>query len=909
MRVPAAVRVVPILISVAALAAPVVVLHAQGTAADYARSAQLNERFQGLALDVADHATWIGRTDRFWYRRTVKGGYEFMVVDAATQQKRPAFDHIKLAAAMSAAASGAYTATTLPFTDFTFNGDESAIDFVAGASRWQCALTAYTCSRTGPAFSANGRGGRGGPYAPPAPIVPDTSSGEVAPFEGPWVSDDGLSDEVYAQREAQQQQQRGQAAEAPDTRRSPDGQWDAYIENYNLYVRPAQGPAESAPLAIGPATAAAGRGGRGNAPLPAGTALTYDGSEGGAYTLRSIVWSPDSKSIAIYRVTPGYRRIVRYVSSSPSDQLQPEYMERVYPKPGDVLETEEPVVVHVAEKRVIHVDHALFPNAYSMTGFVWRKDNRAFTFEYNQRGHQAYRVIEVDNATGAPRTVVDEESKTFYTYSPASTNLADHGEHFRYDVDDGREVIWMSERDGWSHLYLYDGTTGRVKNQITKGDWVVRSVEHVDEAKRQVYFTAGGVNADQDPYFLHYYRINFDGTGLVSYTKANGNHAVVFSPDSSYYLDTYSRVDLAPVLELHRTSDQQTVMNVEHGDLAALTAAGWRAPEVFVAKGRDGKTDIWGVIFKPTNFDAKKKYPVIENIYAGPQGSFVPKTFAVNNAMRNLAELGFIVVQMDGMGTNNRSKAFHDVAWQDLGDAGFPDRIAWHKAVAAKYPWYDITRVGIYGTSAGGQNSLGGMLFHPEFYKAAVSAAGCHDNRMDKIWWNEQWMGWPIGPQYAASSNVDNAYRLQGNLMLIVGELDTNVDPSSTMQVVNALIKANKTFDLLVVPGADHTDGGPYGQTKRNDFFVHHLLGVEPPQRNGAITVQAGRASGGEARINEHSLTGRHGQTAFHRTDGRPCRGRRARRVTRRRRAPRAATGDAGIRAANPRHGSTDHRR
>ncbi len=400
----------------------------------------------------------------------------------------------------------------------------------------------------------------------------------------------------------------------------------------------------------------------------------------------------------------------------------------------------------------------------------------------------------------------------------------------------------MSERDGWSQLYLIDGATGRVENQITKGNWVVHNVQHVDEAKRQIWFTANGMDPKEDPYFLHYYRVNFDGTGLTPMTPEDGMHAVSWSGDSSYYADLWSRVDAAPSLDVHSASDRRVAMDVEHGDLSALSAAGWKPPEVFVAKGRDGVTDIWGVIFKPTNFDPKKKYPVIENIYAGPQGSFVPKSFGVTNDMRNLAELGFIVVQMDGMGTANRSKAFHDVAFQNLGDAGFPDRILWHKAVAAKYPWYDITRVGIYGTSAGGQNSLGGMLFHPEFYKAAVSAAGCHDNRMDKIWWNEQWMGWPLGPHYAASSNVDNASKLQGDLMLIVGELDTNVDPSSTMQVVNALIKANKTFDLLVIPGADHTNGGPYGIRKRNDFFVHHLLGVEPPERNATQTIQAGRA-------------------------------------------------------------------
>ncbi|MGH7711178.1 MAG: prolyl oligopeptidase family serine peptidase, partial [Gemmatimonadaceae bacterium] len=247
---------------------------------------------------------------------------------------------------------------------------------------------------------------------------------------------------------------------------------------------------------------------------------------------------------------------------------------------------------------------------------------------------------------------------------------------------------------------------------------------------------------------------------------------------------------------------------------------------------------IWGIIIKPSNFDPSRKYPVIENIYAGPHDSFTPKSFGLQLGMQTQAELGFIVVQVDGMGTSNRSKAFHDVAWRNLGDAGFPDRILWHRAIAAKYPWYDTSRVGIYGTSAGGQSSMGALLFHPEFYKAAVSAVGCHDNRMDKIWWNEQWMGYPIGEHYSKASNVDNAFRLQGKLLLVVGELDQNVDPASTMQVVNALIKANKTFDLLVIPGAGHGPGGPYGERKRFDFFVHNLLGAEPPDRNRIATVK-----------------------------------------------------------------------
>jgi dipeptidyl aminopeptidase/acylaminoacyl peptidase len=361
---------------------------------------------------------------------------------------------------------------------------------------------------------------------------------------------------------------------------------------------------------------------------------------------------------------------------------------------------------------------------------------------------------------------------------------------------------------------------------------VVRAVEKVDEVKRQIWFQASGMYPGKDPYFTHYYRINFDGSGLTSYTEADANHTVAFSADMKYYVDTWSRVDLPTVSQLRSVEDKKVTLELEQADIKELVAAGWRAPEVFSALGRDGKTDIWGVIVRPSNFDPSKKYRVIENIYAGPQGSFVPKTFSAFNPMQALAELGFIVVQIDGMGTNNRSKAFHDTAWKNLGDAGFADRILWHQAAAKKYSYYDISRVGIYGTSAGGQNALGALLFHPEFYKVAVSNSGCHDNRMDKIWWNEQWMGWPLGPHYAASSNVDNAYRLKGDLLLVLGEMDTNVDPASTLQVVKQLIKANKKFDLLFVPGGGHGAGGAFGQRLLNDFFVHHLLGIEPPDWN-----------------------------------------------------------------------------
>jgi dipeptidyl aminopeptidase/acylaminoacyl peptidase len=275
-------------------------------------------------------------------------------------------------------------------------------------------------------------------------------------------------------------------------------------------------------------------------------------------------------------------------------------------------------------------------------------------------------------------------------------------------------------------------------------------------------------------------------------------------------------------------------MVIEKADISRLLETGIRLPEVFVAKGRDGVTDIWGIIIRPADFDPAKKYPVIEDIYAGPHSSHVPKSFRPSATnMHQLAELGFIIVKIDGMGTSNRSKAFHDVCWKNLRDAGFADRILWIKAAADKYPYMDLERVGIYGGSAGGQNSAGAVLFHPEFYKAAVSACGCHDNRMDKIWWNEQWMGWPVGEEYAQSSNVENAWRLKGKLLLINGEMDDNVDPASTEQLVNALIKASKEFEYVFVPGAKHiSNAGIYGGRKRQDFFVKNLLGLEPPDWN-----------------------------------------------------------------------------
>jgi dipeptidyl aminopeptidase/acylaminoacyl peptidase len=591
---------------------------------------------------------------------------------------------------------------------------------------------------------------------------------------------------------------RRRGVRSPRSTESPDGKYSAVVKEHNLYLRDQDSDRV--------------------------TVLSTGGTEDDGYDAR-VYWSPDSSKLVALRTRKGDERKVYLVESSPRDQVQPRLQSYDYLKPGDRLPIARPHLFDVAAAREIPVADELFTNPWGIDDLAWSADSSRFTFLYNQRGHQVLRLVAVDAATGTARALIDEQSPTFIDYSQKM---------FRHDVAETGEILWASERDGWNQLYLYDGRSGDVKNAITHGEWVVRGVDHVDEAKRQVWFRAGGIRPGQDPYQIHYARANFDGSDLVILTEGDGTHAVEFSPDRRFLVDTYSRVDLPPVTELRRGDNGARVLVLEEADLSALQATGWQVPERFVARGRDGTTDIYGVIYRPTTFDPGKRYPVIEQIYAGPQGAFVPKRFAAMHSGQVLAELGFIVVQIDGMGTNWRSKAFHDVCWRNLGDAGFPDRILWIKAAAERYPYLDLTRVGIYGGSAGGQNALGALLFHGDFYKAAVADCGCHDNRMDKIWWNEAWMGWPVGPEYAASSNVTNAHKLRGKLLLTVGELDRNVDPASTMQVVNALIKAGKDFDFVVFPGAGHGAGSSrYGERRRRDFFVRHLLGVEPPDRNG----------------------------------------------------------------------------
>ncbi|MBL9119810.1 MAG: prolyl oligopeptidase family serine peptidase [Phycisphaerae bacterium] len=583
-----------------------------------------------------------------------------------------------------------------------------------------------------------------------------------------------------------------------------------------------------------------------------------------------VYWSPDRSHVVVTRRTPAQRHAVHLIESSPPSEGQPRLHTFDYLKPGDRIEQSWPILIRVNDARVLNGAETgpeagpnsarLFPQPWSIDHLEWAPDGRSFSFLYIERGHRVVRVIRVDAATGAATAAVNEEPSTFFDFA---------GKLSFERLPETAEILWMSERDGWNHLYLIDAHTGEVKTQVTKGSWVVRGVERLDRENRSVLVRVSGIDPKQDPYHVHYARVSLDGGSpqaggtatsraignhVTMLTEGDGTHSIEWSPDGTHFLDRWSRVDLPPVTELRRAVDGTLVMELERANWDGLLDKGWIPPQRFVAKGRDDTTDIWGVVWRPTvlrrtetnaamtqeapsglgrsqraSDSMPARLPIIECIYAGPQDSFVPKSFSAWHGQRELAELGFAVVQIDGMGTSNRSKAFHDVCWKNLKDGGFPDRVRWIKSLAAAHPECDASRVGIYGGSAGGQNAMRAVLDHGDLYSAAAADCGCHDNRMDKIWWNELWMGWPVDESYAASSNVVDAGKLNGKLLLTVGELDRNVDPASTMQVVDALVRADKDFELVVLPGMGHGAGeSDYGRRRRADFFVRHLLGVDP---------------------------------------------------------------------------------
>ena len=838
-------------------------VQAGGSRADYERAEQLGKLFRGNVHGHKIKPNWLDES-KLWYKQQIgEDEYEFILVDAESGQKKKAFDHDKFAEQLVAAGVKHAKAENLPIQDLKFNLHGNLLEFTSFGKIYKCDLKTCELQYIGdseesviPNMAASGRPLRSMVNGPEVDIVFENRRDQEV--EGFWVNSsakpvsyfklgpgqircqnsyvghvwevrtleggtigiyyvDGEHNKVLIGVDSEKQQppverRRPRRCGEFNGNKSPDGKWRGYIKDYNVFVMNDEDQQEYQ--------------------------LSTDGSEGDCYR-DELIFSPDSKKLIAVRQKVGQRRTINIVESSPNDQLQPKLHTINYYKPGDVIDVDRPVLFDLETKKQIPISNELFPNPFFRNHYItagkpdqsefglnaenhyrWDSDSSRFMFGYNQRGHQLLRIISVDASSGAARSLIDETSDTFICYSY---------KYYCNYLDKTNEIVWMSERDGWTHLYLYDSKTGKVKNQITKGDWVVLGVEYVDADKRQIWFTAGGVHPEQDPYYVHYCRVDFDGSNMVVLTKGDGTHKAEFSPDRKYMVDSYSRVDMAPVHELIRCLDGKKICELGKSSLDELIKTGWQTPIRFNAKGRDGATDIYGVIYRPTNFDPSQKYPVVEDIYAGPHTNYVIKEFYSYVRDQKIAEFGFVVVRIDGMGTIGRSKKFHDVCWKNVADAGFPDRIAWIKAAAKKYPWMDASNVGIFGGSAGGQNAAGAVMQYGDFYRVAVADCGCHDNRMDKVWWNEQWFGWPVGSEYEANSNVTLAKNLKGNLLLIVGEMDTNVDPATTMQVVDALVKADKDFDLLVIPGAGHGAAETaYGSRRRADYLVRHLLGVEP---------------------------------------------------------------------------------
>lgn len=863
-----------------------------GTDEDYRFAAAMPGRIDGLMARADLQAHWIG-AGRLWYRVQLGGGSdrrEYVLVDAAARHKEPLFDHAALATFLAGRLGRNITPDRLPIDrvevtpDAGTGGHDLAVTILVaggqacrllrsgagGEEHWEelppDARTAFesalspTLQRSGPAgdsimlrlenrsrsvvtlawIDADGHRHDYGQMAPGSTRAQQTFAGHAWAFYddhdqllGSFIAPDASTIVPIDDRPRSESAPRPPSSPNPhpSPEPSPTPSSSAAVERIGGHAD----ALPSAPPRFHCRTVGT------NVEVLDETdrivAATTDGTEDRRYG-EPFLWSPDGRMVLVTRRAPAQRHPIHLIESSPRGRTEPVLHELDYLKPGDRIEQSWPVLIDAAAGTVRETTcsadgTSLYANPWSIDHVAWDPDGRGYSFLYNQRGHQVLRVIHVDAASGAAKAIIEERSATFIDYA---------GKFLYERFEDTSEILWMSERDGWNHLYLIDARDGTIKSQVTRGPWAVRSVDRIDRERREIIVRAGGIDPSQDPYHVHVVRVGFDGSGFTPLTQGDGTHELDWSPDRSLYIDRWSRVDLPPIVELRRGSDGALLLELERGDWSGLVATGWTPPERFVAKGRDGTTDIWGVLWRPSTRPGDPErwsgpLPVIENIYAGPQSAFVPKSFRPWHGQRELAELGFIVVQIDGMGTSQRSKAFHDVCWKNLKDAGFPDRVLWLRAAAATHPQMDLSRVGIYGGSAGGQNALRALIDHNDVYSACVADCGCHDNRMDKVWWNELWMGWPVDDSYVASSNVADAAKLRGSLLLTVGELDRNVDPASTMQVVDALVRADKDFDLLVLPGMGHGAGeSPYGKRRRADFFVRHLMGVEPrrPAAGGA---------------------------------------------------------------------------
>ena len=708
---------------------------------------------------------WLAQ-ERFVFRDAGPEGSEFVMFDAAHGTRQPAFDHAKIAAALSGASGASYNAAHLPFMSFEFSSDGKSILFQAKGKHWTCDLEANTC------------------LADAKPAKP--------------------------------------GAAPPDQELSPDGKQAAFIRDYNLWVRDVSSGKEAQ--------------------------LTTDGVKDFGYATDNagwihsdrpiLLWSPDSKKIATFQQD---QRGVGEMYLVETKVGHPVLQAWKYPLPGDdVVTTIQRVVIDIDAHKVIRLQ--LPPDQHRTTlcddvecrnsdwdDVEWSADATHLAFVSTSRDHKHEQLRVADAATGAVRDVLEETAATQYESGWGRVN-------WRY-LPASNEVIWFSERDGWGHLYLYDLATGKLKNQITSGDWVVTQLLRVDEKSRALYFLAGGREKGENPYFAHLYRIGFDGKNLTLLTPESGTHEITFSSSGRYFADSYSKPDV-PGVAVVRDDTGKLIATVAKTDISKLVASGWQPPVPITVKARDGATDLYGLMYKPTNLDATKKYPIVNRIYPGPQGgsvgswSFTP----ARSDAQSLAELGFVVVEIEGMGNPLRSKKFHDFYYGNMGDNTLPDQIAGMKELAQRFSWIDIDRVGIFGHSGGGYATADAMFRYPDFFKVGISESGNHDNREYEDDWGERYQGLLVKnadgtSNYDDQANQHLAKNLKGHLLLAHGTLDDNVPPYNTLLVVDELIKANKDFDLLLLPNQHHGYGSAtlYMTRRRWDYFVRYLLGAEPP--------------------------------------------------------------------------------
>ncbi|MBI9053703.1 MAG: DPP IV N-terminal domain-containing protein [Bacteroidales bacterium] len=599
--------------------------------------------------------------------------------------------------------------------------------------------------------------------------------------------------------------------------KSPDGKWIAFVKDYNLYLRDIKTEEEFQLTTDGVDLY--------DYATPIDWYKIVDESVGDTYDPGIYVeWSPDSKKFMAIKLDRRNRTKLLMYQSLPDSGMRAKVWSYERALPGEnSIPFQNFYIFDVEKKSNVKVDIEPMENIWSGFAPAWTADSKTLYFAQMARYYKTIDLYFVNPETGKTTNPIHEDVKTMIEYQMVDCEL----------VNKGEKIIWMSEQDGWSHLYLYDGKSGNLINQITKGEFVVRDIIYTNDKNEIVYFIASGKEKGRDPYYKHLYKINFDGSGMTLLTPEDAEHEIQFSPDYKYFIDNYSRVDLKPKSVLRRLSDGKLINELQEANIDKLLATGWKYPERFTVKARDGKTDIYGVLQYPSNFDSNKKYPIIDNSYSGPQAVNVPKSFrrGIWNDWTPLAEVGFIVMRIDGMGTAMRSKAFHDVSYMNLGDIGALDHITGIKQLAEKYSYIDTNKVGIFGHSAGGYDAAHAILTYPDFYKVAVAAAGNHDHRMAKAWWPEQYMG-ELGDHYNEQSNLTIAKNLKGKLMLAHGDMDNNVNPASTYRLAAELIKNNKDFELVITPNNNHGDlwENKYFIRRRMDFFVKHLWNIKPPK-------------------------------------------------------------------------------